>query len=150
MVGHKNGNMASLMFYVEIIIRMKAERYWFSNRKNKKAKVQRAGRISSMPHHQDANACGGQAHTTRVPWDSFSPSRTERKQCNLRNGWSLRGIETTGFKSALGSLKTYLASPREPAIYFLEVRWKPTVPEVIETHTANGFYTSVFTSVPSG
>lgn len=62
----------------------------------------------------------------------------------------MRGFKTTGFKSALGSLKTSLASPREPAIYFLEVRWKLTVPEVIETHTVCRFYTSVFTSVRPG
>lgn len=48
-------------------------------------------------------------------------------------------FKTTGFKSALGSLKTYLASPREPAIYFLEVRQNLKVPEVIETHTTYRF-----------
>lgn len=51
----------------------------------------------------------------------------------------MRGFKTTGFKSALGSLKTYLVSPREPAIYFLEVRQNLMVPEVIETHTIYRF-----------
>lgn len=51
----------------------------------------------------------------------------------------MRGFKTTGFKSALGSLKTYLASPREPATYFLEVRQYLKVPEVIETHTTYRF-----------